>query len=401
MHSAQKNKTPPQHHIDTQSHTFADLQEYYDCDADDEYGVDDNFDDEALEEMLQIENMTCNLTQGSSQLTDDRHRILTHPQPASNIISSSTSDVPLEAHNHQSSTDATAETSGLPTLQEAAARSQQRPFFTSRHPISYDSDSSSDDSDGMDSQNEADFAPLRTPVETSSESAPKVWFKKPKGMPEWLYRYFGDTIGPMIMKKEASKLVPPTIFSNKQHSFPASFWVNPPEPSILLASHKFDPILFYRPRIFLWLPHFFVSELRCPKCGGVLEKNGALAPRRIVDVEDNFYLVSWAYYCRKGCKLSVHGWSHRLIESLPHYLRLAFPAILSHNGGLSHKVITLLRVGNQHKMGPGGLRLLLMEMHTLRFNKLQLQYLEAIFEIERGQQLKANAKQSRLDMHFG
>jgi hypothetical protein len=35
-------------------------------------------------------------------------------------------------------------------------------------------------------------------------------------------------------------------------------------------------------------------------------------------------------------------------------------------------------------MGPTGVRSLLFEMHTLRFNTLQLQYLESIFELERG-----------------
>ena len=61
-----------------------------------------------------------------------------------------------------------------------------------------------------------------------------------------------------------------------------------------------------------------------------------------------------------------------IIESLPWYLRLAFPAILSQKGGLSRSVMIQLRVGNQHKMWPRGIRALLIEMHTMRFNVLQL-----------------------------
>ncbi|KAF8133168.1 hypothetical protein K438DRAFT_1998221 [Mycena galopus ATCC 62051] len=63
---------------------------------------------------------------------------------------------------------------------------------------------------------------------------------------------------------------------------------------------------------------------------------------------------------------------------------LAFPAILSRKGGLSKRLLTLLRGANQHKMGPTGVRSVLLEMQTLRFNTLQLQYLESIFELERG-----------------
>ncbi|KAJ3966346.1 hypothetical protein EV361DRAFT_1014032 [Lentinula raphanica] len=70
-------------------------------------------------------------------------------------------------------------------------------------------------------------------------------------------------------------------------------------------------------------------------CGKPLEKNGALRPRRIVDIEDCYYIVAWAYYCRSGCRHYFSGWSRKFIVSLPPFLWLAFPAMLSHKGGLS------------------------------------------------------------------
>lgn len=202
-------------------------------------------------------------------------------------------------------------------------------------------------------------------------------------MPDWLYKYFGDVIQPLISKKSGRSLVKPAIFSDTRgHAcVSSSFWVYPSEATILLHNHRFDPTIFYRPRVFLWLPHFFVEKLHCPSCRrSVLEKNGALVPHRIVDVDHCFYMVSWAYYCRDGCKSYFHGWSQALIKSLPAWLQLAFPAVLSYWSGLSHDVVSQLRVGNQHKMGPTGSRSLLLEMHTLRFNRLQAQYLEAVFE---------------------
>ena len=206
-----------------------------------------------------------------------------------------------------------------------------------------------------------------------------TWFDKPKYMPDWLYQYFGKTIAPIIFRKEGKFLAKPRIYSD---STSPTFWIHPPEPAILLSRRRFEPALYYRPRIFVWLPHFLVDVLHCPCCKtGVLEKNGALPPRRITDISDNFYIISWAYYCRKGCQTHFAGWSAALIESLPRYIRLAFPAVLSRRSGLSHQVVTQLRVGNQHKMGPSGVQSLLLELHTLRFNTLQVQYLEAIFEI--------------------
>ena len=54
-----------------------------------------------------------------------------------------------------------------------------------------------------------------------------------------------------------------------------------------------------------------------------------------------------------------------------------------------------LHIGNQHKMGPHGMWALLIKMHTMWFNLLQLQYLEAVFECISCQEL-GGATQSTL-----
>ncbi|KAJ7189729.1 hypothetical protein GGX14DRAFT_580474 [Mycena pura] len=236
---------------------------------------------------------------------------------------------------------------------------------------------------------------MRNPEQSEKSAEKSAWFKQPKYMANWLYRYFNKTIRPMITQKDnRGRLIRPPTFTGTS----PSFWIHPPEPTFALSQYSFDPITIYRPRIFLWLPHFFVDKLFCPNCGNNLEKNGALTPRRIVDTDSNFYIVSWAYYCRSGCKGHFHGWSQRLFSSLPRYLQLAFPAILSQKSGVSQNVMNQLRVGNQHKMGPSGVRSLLLESHTLRFGLLQAQYLEAVFEMVRGRQIDLTGQlQSKLD----
>jgi len=113
---------------------------------------------------------------------------------------------------------------------------------------------------------------------------------------------------------------------------------------------------------------------------------------------DNFYLISWAYYCRQGCKTHFVGWSPSLLSSLPRYLQLAFPVILLCHSGLSNQVITQLRVANQHKMGPNGVHSLLLELHTLRFSTLQAQYLEAVFEVVAGIEQEAQRLHAYLSL---
>ena len=46
-------------------------------------------------------------------------------------------------------------------------------------------------------------------------------------------------------------------------------------------------------------------------------------------------------------------------------------------------------------MGPTGSHSLLLEMHTLRFNRLQTQYLEAVFEQIRGHQTSDSSSQQQ------
>ena len=221
-------------------------------------------------------------------------------------------------------------------------------------------------------------------------------------MPNWLYNFFHDIVSPLLFTKDGKHLSPPQIFSKNGKPFlPATFWIQPPEPVISLSSHQFDPSILYRPRVFLWLPHFMVKDLMCPNCKKqILEKNGACPPRRIVDIEDSFYIVTWAYYCRNGCQSHFRGWTPSLLDSLPPYLRLAFPAVLSRKSGLSHRVLAQLRVGNQHKMGPSGVRSLLLELHTHRFNVLQAQYVEAVFEVVRGRQEMVDSSQQSLHAYI-
>lgn len=190
-------------------------------------------------------------------------------------------------------------------------------------------------------------------------------------MPQHVFEFMGRTVSPIIHHKVGSRY-------SRHPQLATSMWLHPPDSIITLQKYPNEPIRLFQPRIFLWLPHFFVKAMLCPHCGEPLEKNGALPPRRMVDVQDVFYIVSWAYYCRSRCKRYFAGWKHELIESLPASLQYEFPGTISHKSGHSDSVGTILRVANQHKMGPTGVQALLFEAHTLKYSKIYLQYLEMI-----------------------
>ncbi|KAJ7088237.1 hypothetical protein C8R43DRAFT_1142287 [Mycena crocata] len=273
-------------------------------------------------------------------------------------------------------------------LSQASKHSRSHLFFSKREGFDYETDSEEEETE---SQNEDD----EPPKSTSSSGQKNFWFPRPKRMAEWEYNYICTTVGPIILKMDGRSRAKPPIFDGPN----PTLCVQPPDPLLSLLAHRSDPTVLFRRPIRLWLPHFWVDKLLCPRCREVLEKNGAITPRRITDIEEDWYLVTWSYYCRnKSCKSYYHGWSSKLLSSLPPYVQLAFPAVLSRKGGLSRRVLTLLRGANQHKMGPTGVRSLLLEMHTLRFNTLQLQYLESIFELEYGRQ-SGEAGQVQTTLH--
>lgn len=53
-----------------------------------------------------------------------------------------------------------------------------------------------------------------------------------------------------------------------------------------------------------------------------------------------------------------------------------------------------------HYMGPNGVHSLLCEMHTLCFNTLQVQYLEAVFELVHGWQAELDKIQTTMHHYF-
>ncbi|KAK4700875.1 hypothetical protein P7C70_g5366, partial [Phenoliferia sp. Uapishka_3] len=278
----------------------------------------------------------------------------------------------------------------LAALRSTARQSNFQPFFTHKRVDQDDDSEGSDEGSDQeeeveeDSGNESEGPEMDKSKEKAKakgkgkgkgrakeKNAPKyIWFPQPQTMPNFLYSYFIDVVHGLVTQREASSRAfkRPELFK-KTKSKHASLWLVPPDPTFALASHSFIRKNSLLPRVFLWLPRFLVNFLACPRCGRALDKNGLIPPRRITDVEDNFYIVTWQYYCRHdGCKKTYRGWSPSLLDSLPGTIRLAFPAVLSRKRGLSLNVMTQLRVCNQHKMGPAGVRSLLVEAHTLKFN---------------------------------
>ena len=66
------------------------------------------------------------------------------------------------------------------------------------------------------------------------------------------------------------------------------------------------------------------------------------------------------------------------MRQLPVQLQAEFPAYLSHRGAVSKQVGDLLRPCIQNSMGPERISKVLRELHTLKHDRSELQYLTAM-----------------------
>lgn len=83
----------------------------------------------------------------------------------------------------------------------------------------------------------------------SQTSKAKPWLTQPKYMPDWLYRYFGETIKPLITAKDANdsrRLAPPLSFMEDKPHAPPTMWIHPPDTVFCLSrSAQLDPTTLY------------------------------------------------------------------------------------------------------------------------------------------------------------
>ena len=86
--------------------------------------------------------------------------------------------------------------------------------------------------------------------------------------------------------------------------------------------------------------------------------------------------MSMRYRCLSdSCRKTINGHDVSLIQQLPLELQMEFPAILTHKSGVSKSLADLLRPCLQNSVGPERFQHILLELHHLRHDRIELQYL--------------------------
>ncbi|KAI8645450.1 hypothetical protein BD408DRAFT_429705 [Parasitella parasitica] len=172
-----------------------------------------------------------------------------------------------------------------------------------------------------------------------------------------------------------------------EYTFGRTFWVSSACPSFALQGNQPPkPKDLYTSRMFLWFPQYLTGNGKKLLCS-VLECNEHLIVKcftpkacRVIDIKDSFYMLTSRFVCSKSAQHNFTGYDNNIIRQLPLRVQNDFPALLTLKSGLSSSLVNLIRPLMQNSAGPGRIHKILREIHRLRYDNLQFQYLDAALE---------------------
>ena len=201
-----------------------------------------------------------------------------------------------------------------------------------------------------------------------------------RSLPPWLLEPFKARVAESSSQYRDAAGLPP-LYSQHQ-----TFWF--PQPSTYFLIKKGStPQQLFNPLFFLWDPEaLFPDGIPCPNCRQVLHRHQAISqPRRCVSIDKTFWIIRYRYRCRncvhpktKKSTVTFRSWDQRILAVFPPALSAEFPALLSHRSAISTNLFTWMRSSFNYGMGSKQFADALRMQHVLRYDIMELQYLNHI-----------------------
>ncbi|KAF8876295.1 hypothetical protein CPB84DRAFT_1966585 [Gymnopilus junonius] len=164
-----------------------------------------------------------------------------------------------------------------------------------------------------------------------------------------------------------------------------SFWLPHSDAFFHLRQKFLSPEQLLIPHFFFWDPLPLVDYIPCPSgnlCTGKLVRHGYCEVlRRIINLENSFYLIYVRYRCNQCSPVCTFSSCHPLVMAkLPKPLVAQFPAYLTKHSGLSKQVFSIMRCCFQNSMGGKQFADSLNVLHRHFHELLKVQYLQTVLE---------------------
>ncbi|SPQ94150.1 unnamed protein product (mitochondrion) [Plasmodiophora brassicae] len=164
-----------------------------------------------------------------------------------------------------------------------------------------------------------------------------------------------------------------------------------------------DPNRFYVYDVFVWDPETMASDIpiHCPHCRQRRSARQAkpgdynvvhhswTAGRRVVTRDSCYFIIARTYRCTrcKGSKAPSYTFSayhENFLSQLPDFIRVQFPALLTHRSAIDNSIIEEMRSLTEQGVSIEGYHRMLMEWHTSRYTRLQIQWFGSLLHCKRG-----------------
>ncbi|XXQ37259.1 SANT domain-containing protein [Plasmodiophora brassicae] len=164
-----------------------------------------------------------------------------------------------------------------------------------------------------------------------------------------------------------------------------------------------DPNRFYLYDVIVWDPETMASDIpiHCPHCRQRRSARQAkpgdynvvhhswTAGRRVITRDSCYFIVGRTYRCTrcKGTKAPSYTFSayhEGFLAQLPEFIRVQFPAFLTHRSAVDYSVIEEMRSLTEQGVSIEGYHRMLLEWHTARYSRSQIQWFGSLQHCMKG-----------------
>ncbi|KAG6818637.1 hypothetical protein H0H93_003273 [Arthromyces matolae] len=224
---------------------------------------------------------------------------------------------------------------------------------------------------------EPDGDPEENGLGVVGEDPPHADSKRHKHQPQfpsWLSQAFEKAVAELTADRKS-------LAGSSRHYTAGNFWLPCKDPWFVLRKQDLMPTDLFIPQFYVWDPldALHGSGISCPNCSRTLTRDGIVnRPRRVVDIDQCFFLIGYNYACRKasgGCESKFRSWHPRILQNLPRPLAAEFPAHLTWRSGISLRAFGIVRSSFQNGMGPNQVADMFRVQHLRHYDELRLRYL--------------------------
>jgi hypothetical protein len=151
---------------------------------------------------------------------------------------------------------------------------------------------------------------------------------------------------------------------------------------------RYENLPYYKD-LFVWTPEQLWGSVAMPCCPSCRSNDNVrtkgyrkdVLGRRVTTLDDSYYMITKRYICKEcetcgieETQCNFNGWNETSLKLLPNGYQYCFPAIVSKKSAIDKVILDMMRPLFDKGIRLSTLQSLLMELHTKKYTKQNIQY---------------------------